>query len=144
MKTVICVLASVFAMLLPSATYAWFEPERGTDLRSDLMNAIRPQAEAELGAPVQFVVDSLRVKDNVAFAALEPQRPGGVRIQWEETQMAARGEDPMGYNGSTIHVIYALADTSWEVIAWTIGAGEVWWSDPQICATHSAVTPEVC
>lgn len=144
MKSVICVLAGAFAVLLPGISHAWFEPARGTELRSELMDAIRPQAEAELGAPVQFVVDSLRVKDNVAFAALQPQRPGGVQIEWEETQMAARGEDPMGYNGSTIHVIYALADASWEVIAWTIGAGDVWWSDPQICATHRAVTPEVC
>ncbi len=144
MKSVNLAMATVFAVLSAGPSLAWFEPQRGTELRSDLMDAIRPKAEAELGAPVQFVVDSLRVKGSVAFAALQPQRPGGVRIAWEETQMAARGEDPMTYDGSTIHVLYTMSDAAWEVFAWTIGATDVWWSDPQLCATYSAVTPEVC
>ncbi|MEM9426260.1 MAG: hypothetical protein AAGA06_06120 [Pseudomonadota bacterium] len=144
MKSLMCKLAILIAIAVPGMSHAWFEPQRGTQLRSDLMNTIRPQAEAELGAPVQFVVESLRVDGSVAFAALQPQRPGGVQILWEETQMAARGEDPMGYNGSVIHAIFAFGGASWDVIAWTIGAGEVWWSDPQICATHGTLTPEVC
>ncbi len=134
----------VAALGLPGMAYAWFEPERGSDLRQDLMNAIRPQAEGELGAPVLFVVDSLRVEGNVAFAALQPQRPGGVRIRWEETELAARGENPVAFDGLTIHVLYALSGSAWEVFAWSLGATDVWWSDPQLCATHQAVIPEAC
>ena len=50
-------LLSVFA----SASYAWEEPSRGTADRSELMDAIRPHIEWELGAPVEFVIDQLRV-----------------------------------------------------------------------------------
>ncbi|MCG6884837.1 MAG: hypothetical protein LJE62_13895 [Silicimonas sp.] len=137
-------MAGVFAFLVAGPSLAWFEPERGTKLRSELMDAIRPQAEAELGAPVQFVVDTLRVDGNVGFAALEPQRPGGVRIRWEDTQMAARGEGKATYDGKTIHVLYAFDGAAWGVTVWTLGATDVWWANPQLCETYGPVTPEAC
>lgn len=134
----------VATMSLPGAAMAWFEPERGSELRRELMNAVRPQAEGELGAPVQFVVDSLRVEGKVAFATLQPQRPGGIQIRWEETDLAARGEEAIEYDGLTIHVLYAMSETAWEVFAWSVGATDVWWADPQLCASYQAVIPEVC
>ena len=119
-------------------------PLRGLQRLASEADIGSPQAEAELGAPVEFVVDSLRVEGPVAFAALQPQRPGGTPIRWDETQMAARGEDPVEYDGTTIHVLYAFSDAAWEVFAWTVGASDVWWADPDLCVTYSAVTPEVC
>lgn len=144
MKRLLEIGLLMLAMALPGSALAWFEPERGSDLRKELMNAIRPQAEGELGAPVQFVVDSLRVEGNVAFATLQPQRPGGTQIRWEDTELAARGEEAVAYDGLTIHVLYALSDTAWEVFAWSVGATDAWWSDPQLCATHQSVIPEAC
>ncbi len=144
MRRLVGIVLLAAALTVPALAQAWFEPERGTELRRNLMDAIRPQAEGALGAPVQFVVDSLRVEGNVAFAALQPQRPGGVQIRWEETELAARGEDPVAYDGLTIHVLYAMSDTAWEVLAWSVGATDVWWADPQLCASYRVVTPEAC
>ena len=59
-------------LILATPALAWDTPARGTQLRSDLMNAIRPAVEADLGAPVIFVVQDLRYAGNVAFAALDP------------------------------------------------------------------------
>lgn len=144
MKRTLGIGTICLGLALPGLAQAWFEPERGTELRRELMNAIRPQAEAELGAPVLFVVDDLRVDGKVAFATLQPQRPNGAEIVWSETPLAARGENPIAYDGLTIHVLYALSDAVWEVFAWSVGATDVWWADPQLCATHRPVTPEAC
>ncbi len=44
------------------------------------MDALRPTAEREYRAPVEFVVLELRRSDTVVFASVQPQRPGGGRI----------------------------------------------------------------
>ncbi|MEM7506394.1 MAG: hypothetical protein AAF415_06590 [Pseudomonadota bacterium] len=108
------------------------------------MNAIRPDAEAALGAPVQFVVNDLRMEGDAAFGTLQPQRPGGATIRWEETRMAAEGQDPQSYEGSTIHVLYTRVGGRWTVRDWSIGTDEVWWSIPEYCASHLAVIAEYC
>ena len=56
--------------VVASASYAWGEPARGTADRSELMDAIRPHIEWSLGAPIEFVIDELRVSEIVAFASL--------------------------------------------------------------------------
>ncbi|MEL6479557.1 MAG: hypothetical protein AAFR17_19700 [Pseudomonadota bacterium] len=97
--------ALIAALALPAL--AWEEPKRGSQLRKDLMNTIRPLAEDALSAPVQFVVEDLRVnaaRDRV-FAGLQPQRPGGKPILWEETNLARRGDDPMAFSGSALHAL---------------------------------------
>ena len=81
-------LLSVFA----SASYAWEEPARGTSDRSELMDAIRPHIEWNLGAPIEFVISQLRVSEDVAFASLAPQRPGGGAIDLYSAPAHLRGE----------------------------------------------------
>jgi len=39
---------------MPAIGWAWEEPQRGTDTRSALMDALRPHAEWMLGKPVEF------------------------------------------------------------------------------------------
>ncbi len=56
------------------------EVPRGSPDRSSIMDALRPTAEREYGARVEFVVLELRRSDSVAFVSVQPQRPGGGRI----------------------------------------------------------------
>jgi len=56
------------------------EVPRGSLERSVIMDALRPTAEREYRAPVEFVVLELRRSDTVVFASVQPQRPGGDRI----------------------------------------------------------------
>lgn len=130
------------AIALPAL--AWEEPARGTQERRDLMNAVRPWAEAQLNAPVEFVVNSLRRDGNVAFASLSPQRPGGAPIAWEDTALHERGEPEDWYDGIGIHALFEERGGVWTVFESSVGATDVWWSDPRLCATFAPVTPEVC
>ena len=137
-------LLALFLLFAATQAIAWEEPARGTDERKDMLNAIRPLAEADLSPPVEFVVSTLRVKGDVGFATLQPQRPGGAPILWKETRLAAKGEKADWYDGTTLHVLYQRIDGEWTVRDHSIGATDVWWSAPEACAIFAAVTPEFC
>ncbi len=141
MGMVLAVLLTCFA----AAEETYREPARGTAECRALMDAIRPHAEWSLGAPVEFVVVALRVSGAVDFGELEPQRPGGAAIRPEETPMVLRGDDVPEYmDHLTMHVLYQLSGETWVAVHWSIGATDVWFSDPDLCATYRPVISEYC
>ncbi len=70
-------LAAVFgAGLLSAPGQAQTTPLPGSPLRADILNALRPTVQNEIGGAVEFVVRELRVLQNWAFVSARPQRPG--------------------------------------------------------------------
>ena len=65
---------------LPVSAQVYSELGRWTATRSALMDAIRHHVEWDLGQPIEFVVDELRVVGDVAYGSLSPQWPGGGAI----------------------------------------------------------------
>lgn len=123
----------------------WFTPERGSALRADLMDALRPMVEWELGAPVEFVIHDLRVAGDRAFAMLEAQRPGGQPINMWATPMVQRGTfDPELIDTPHIEVFWRKSGRMWVAVHWAIGATDVWYQYEPICAEYGALIPEVC
>ncbi|MHC0053312.1 hypothetical protein [Actibacterium sp. D379-3] len=140
-------LIGIVAILWGAAAQAqnWHTPARGSVERRALMDAARPHAEWMLGAPVQFVVDDLRVGDGVAFAALSPQRPGGVPIDPARTPMVQRdGWEPEFMGGVAMQVLYVKSGSVWVALHWAVGATDVWYAAPELCAVFWSVIPEVC
>ncbi|SMX43960.1 hypothetical protein [Actibacterium lipolyticum] len=139
--------AVLFTIVLavPVSAQSWQTPARGTQARDDLLSAIRPHAEWKLGAPVQFVVNDLRIWRDIAFAVLAPQRPGGRVIDPAETPMATRDGDYIDdMDGVSMQVLYVKSGHMWVALHWEIGATEAWYADPILCARFSPVIPEVC
>ena len=133
---------ALFLCLAASAASAWTEPPRGSALRADLMDAARPLAEQVLGAPVEFVVQDLRVEGDVAFASLVAQRPGGGAIDLRATPGYRRGEiDPEFMDGSTLQVLYQRSGRQWVAVEHAIGATDVWYADPVFCPIWAPVLP---
>ncbi|KMK68327.1 hypothetical protein [Puniceibacterium sp. IMCC21224] len=139
------ILAIFLGAWMPVAALAWTEPARGTDLRADLMDALRPHAEWQLGAPLVFVVHDLRVDGDVGFASMSAVRPGGAEIDLRRTPAYARGMlDPEYMDGASFQVLYRRSGRVWVAEHWVLGATDVWWSDPAFCPTWRAVIAEVC
>ena len=135
----------VLAVLMPAMGWAWEEPQRGTDTRSALMDALRPHAEWMLGKPVQFVVHSLRRSGDVAFASVHAQRPGGGVIDVATSPGAARGYLHAEHmDGTSLQALYRKSGKTWVAVHWEIGATDVWYADPELCPEYQAVIPEVC
>ena len=128
-----------------SVAQSWYEPQRGTAERAAIMDAVRPVAEYVVGPPVQFVVSTLRVSGNIAFASLTAQRPGGTAINPTQTPAFQRGEyDPQGGTLNQYHTLLVRSAAGWVVQHSTVDATDVWWSEPSLCAQYRPVVPEVC
>lgn len=138
-------LSLIFSLALTTPTLAWDTPAKGSPDRKAMMDALRPHAEWNLDAPVEFVVDELRIDGKLGFAMVRPQRPGGQPIDLAKTPIVLRdGADPAYMDGAAMQALLQKQGTTWVVVHWQMGAMDVWWSDPQYCGIWGKVTPEVC
>ncbi|MEM7720239.1 MAG: hypothetical protein AAF222_13650 [Pseudomonadota bacterium] len=136
--------AIALACCLATPAAAWEEPPRGSQLRGDILGAIRTVAAMELNPPLEFIVNDLRHEGDIAFGTLQPQRPGGAPIAWDSTAIAERGEPEEWYDGTTIHAFLRRVDGAWYVDDFSIGATDVWWFQSPLCTTYQAIIPEFC
>lgn len=148
MKPIICAAALAFATLMPlgaAQAESWYEPQRGTQERRDLMDALRPHAWWTLGQPVQFVVNDLRVSGERAFASVSPQRPGGGAIDPAQTPAVARdpyfAEDMWDVD---MQAVLMKSGNVWVVVDHTFGATDAWWANPEHCAEWYNVIRDAC
>jgi hypothetical protein len=131
--------------VLAGAALAWDVPGRGSSDRIALMDALRPHAEWVLGAPVEFVVDDLRVAGDRAFGAMLAQRPGGGAIDLAATPGARRGDfDVELGDGTVLQVLYQRSGDTWVAVHWAIGATDVWWAWDELCVDYRSVIRDYC
>lgn len=90
---------------------------RGSQHRAAIMDALRPTAEREYRTPVEFVVLELRRSDTVVFASVQPQRPGGGRIDcgYENCRPIGR-----------MDAILQPDENGWRVVDVQTGADDRW------------------
>ena len=132
-------------LALPLPALAWQEPARGTPLRADLLDSIRPLLEWHLGPPVEIVLQSLRVQGDRAFVSGYAQRPGGTPIDMAHTPMARRGEYwPDVSDGTTIQALLQQSGRMWVPVHWAVGATDVWFMADELCAGWRPVLTDIC
>lgn len=123
--------ATIFGLMVAGFGVAWadpMEPAHGTQLRQDLLNTVRAVAEYELGAPVEFVVIELQADDDLAFARLFPQRPGGDSIDLDTTPLVTlRHTSPEAFDGSRMEVFLQRTQGAWSVTEYAVGSTDAWW-----------------
>lgn len=112
--------------------------------RTAILSALRPRATRDLGAPVEFVVSQYRQRANLAFVSVTPQRPGGRAIELPRTPVGKDGAAAQ-MDGAVIQAFFKRTNGVWRVDLYAIGATDVWYGDPLICATYASVmTPNLC
>ena len=143
----LCQCFLIFFLLLSGQSWAqqWTEPQRGSDTRKALMDAIRPHIEWHLGKPIQFVVEDLRVSGNVGFGTLLPQRPGGAKIDLMKTPAVESGYIDLDFvDGTRVDVLYKKLRKTWVAVHFAIGATDVWYGNPIFCDEYKSVIPDWC
>jgi len=98
-KLIIAVLA--FGGLMPFlSTVAVAQVQvvgRANPERKPIMDALRPAAKKDLGPPVEFVVRTLNISGNFAYAEVEAQRKGGGRIDIARTPFGRSNTDALDF-----------------------------------------------
>ena len=122
-------------------------PASGSPERKAILDAYRPLVVADLGAPVEFAVRTVRVSGNNAFVAVDAQRPGGGRIAKERTPYGQRHADSLDFwDCCHAEAVLQRSGASWQVLEHKIGATDVWyesWYDrlPRDLFTIEAAQP---
>ncbi|MGB7316561.1 MAG: hypothetical protein WBC85_01195 [Planktotalea sp.] len=140
-------LKILFLALFVSGPVAaeYFEPARGTSERKAMLDAIRPHAQEQLGAPVEFIVHDLRISGQVGFASLSAQRPGGKEIDLYKTPGFQQGAfDPEFMDGTGLQALMILSGDTWVAVHWAIGATDVWFAYAPFCRRYRAVIEDYC
>ncbi|MCI2399208.1 hypothetical protein [Aliiroseovarius subalbicans] len=141
-----CTLAVALTLApLVALGQSFEEPARGSVTRADILSALRPHAEWDFGAPVEFVVGEMRVAGDVAFAMVGAQRPGGEQIDIFTAPVTLRGEtDPQAGNGTTMEALMQKSGRMWVAVHIGINSSEGWWYDQQYCPIWAEVIPDAC
>lgn len=96
----------------------------GDPLRRPLLDALRPAIEEDLGQPVQFMVDRLRVQGDWAFFAGSVQRPDGRPIDFSRTRYAEALEEGF-FDGPGTYGLLRRVGGRWRVEGFFVGPTDV-------------------
>lgn len=125
------------------ASSGYIQPERGSPLRRDILDAVRPSVVGEFGNPVEFVVDEMRVEGSIAYVELWAQRPGGVPIEPASTPRFQSGRwDDLGNDLRWVSGFLRNTNGRWEGYDIVFGASEAWWVGD--CTGLGVLMPETC
>lgn len=123
----------------------YYEPARGTGERKAMLDALRAHAQEQLGDPVEFVVDDLRISGKMGFAAVHAQRPGGGAIDLYATPGFKEGSlDPEFMDGTSMQALMRLSGDTWVAVHWAIGPTDVWFAYGPFCRRYRAVIRDYC
>lgn len=120
-----------------------FEPERGDPLRTLLLDTLRPSAEQAYGAPVEFMVETMRIVGDRAFVVVDAQRPGGQLIDWSQTPGVLAGDiSLLSGDPGDIQAIMQLRDRRWVIERLVFHPTEAWWLED--CDRWGGLFPDQC
>lgn len=122
----LCLLGAAF-VAEPVAAQQIVKPDRGSELRLELLDAARPLFERETGGPVEFVINRLNVLDVWAFGNVRLQRPGGGEIDWAKTKFAEQHAEGMFDAGGHFFLLRRADSGEWMLVEYAIGPTDVAW-----------------
>ena len=123
---VLVLISALFAALQPAAAQVTTPPQ-GSPLRAAILDGVRPMVEAEVGKPVEFVVQQMRVLGEWAFVVLSPQRPGGGPIPYVYTRYQTAVDE--GFFDNQVSALLRDTPSGWLVYEYNLGATDVPWVD---------------
>lgn len=115
------------------------KPDMKNPLRKEILNALRPKIEKDLGQKVIFKVDTIRVYDGWAFVAVHPLQPNSKPIDFKKTKYKENLEAGM-FDGDSTYAILRLANKKWTVKDFVIGPTDVYWSNWVDAPVHAPKT----
>jgi hypothetical protein len=114
------------ALITAGSAQSAFQPPRGSQLRTQLLDAARPVFERETNGSIELVVRRLNVLGDWAFGDVHLQRPGGGQIDWRKTKYADDFSAGMFDPGGSFFLLRRTG-TIWKVMEYSTGPTDVVW-----------------
>ena len=113
------------ALSLLAAAASFVVPPPGSAQRREILAALRPSVEKQLGPNVEFRLTLIRVQRDWAFVVADPQRRGGKPINGRKIF----GEHFGNMDGLRVDAVLRRTGGRWLVVERAIGATDVWYCD---------------
>ena len=97
--------------------------------RDALTAALAPRVSAEIGRPVSFTVETMRVENDWAWVVAQPWTPEGAQIDWSQTRYAERAAEGVLDGGGTTYALLKRENGRWRVVDFAVGPTDVAWAD---------------
>jgi hypothetical protein len=97
--------------------------------RDAMTAALAPRVEAEIGQPVSFTVNTMRVENDWAWLVTQPWTPAGTQIDWSQTRYAERAAEGVLDGGGTTYALLRRENGQWRVVDFAVGPTDVAWAD---------------
>ena len=110
----------------PVAAQSAFQPPKGSQIRAQVLDAVRPVFETETNGPIEMVVRRLNVLGEWAFGDVRLQRPGGGQIDWRKTKYADDFAAGMFDPGGSFFLLRRTGSV-WRVMEYATGPTDVIW-----------------
>jgi len=94
-----------------------------------LLDALTPVVAADLGQPVSFTIDTVRVEDEWAWLVVQPQGAEGRAIDWARTPYATQAAEGVLDGGGTTYALLKRENGAWRVLEFVIGPTDVAYGD---------------
>lgn len=119
-------LTSLLATCAIAQAQKLIKPDMKNPLRKEVLNALRPSIEKDLGQKVIFKVDILRVYGDWAFVNVHPLQPNSKPIDFKKTKYREQLEAGM-FDGSSTYALLKKTGKKWAVKDFVIGPTDVYW-----------------
>jgi hypothetical protein len=126
MRALVVLLCAILYLAAPASAQQVVQPERGSALRAQVLDAARPVFSHDVGGPIEFVVHRLNVMGGWAFGDVRLQRPGGHPIDWKKTKYAEAFTEGMFDPGGSFFLARRTT-AGWSVLRFATGPTDVAW-----------------
>lgn len=119
-----------------------FTPAPGSEMRVEILDAVRVPATNAFGAPIEFHVYSFEVEGDVAFVRTMATRPGGAPIDLSQIPVVVRDGFHDIYEAK-VEAFVKRVEGQWTVAEneYAIDPTDVWWIGQPYCTDYSAFIP---
>lgn len=119
-----CYRAAVFIIVFGSIALAQTStPKAGSAERKAIMDALRVPIEKQLGKPVVFKVEHLKVQNGWAFMRGVPKQPNGKAMDYRGTPFYQAYKD--GFFSDFVCGLLRRQNNKWQVINYCLGPTDV-------------------
>jgi hypothetical protein len=130
-QPILLTLFTMLAAVLEAADYT--TPKSGSELRKEILEAVRAPAEKYFGEHVLFTVEELRVADGFAFLHGRATQPNGKPIdyaqapQYKADPQARKDLKRTGVLYGGVTALLKMKNKRWIVLEVTYDTGDVDW-----------------
>jgi hypothetical protein len=127
LKRSLFTLSFAIALFGAAVGQSVYTPEKGSEVRKAILNAIRAPVEKELNQKIVFAAKNFNVAGNWAFLGGDPQIPGGGAPDYSGT-LYQEAKDADMFDNNFFGLLKKTGG-KWKVVHYAIGCTDVCYAD---------------